>query len=527
MSRIFQTVLRFVWKIRDTNMVDSLAVWRAYTGAWPPGCTWSTPPPTHPWKESGTFTQTEIDAMITNGIANNPTLPEEPKSFSEDLVPSGAAASTRGDFNLIRTKTYLAIRANAGGTLPSLTITNGHVYQTLGDATWTLYSSDGLTVLESGTIPPDQPTVHTLTFSTTGAGNYFFTLDDKSAGSVVTWPTGAKVSYFATSEKMLYQVGRVTRRYFYVPKGTQYVMAHADSISDCKFYTANGTLKLTQPVASYVDVVIPVSATEDDQIWYVTGIYNKYFFFWNIPGLLATSPDELLIPREAYANLVPSGLTASTRGAINLMRGKVYFYLRTRTDGTLPPLNLSNGWSYTDPNHIARWTLYTEDGSTQLQTGTIPPDQVTHIVNFTTPSESGTYMVLYDDTYNTVKNSSKMSWTAGDGVVIAAQEGKAPLFNGRATRLYFFVPKGAATVAFTASSALDFRVYAANGTQVLYHPGGVSNPSFSIPVGAGQDNQCWYMTSVTATSLRFTNVPGYVSLNANEMLVPHWVLTDQ
>ncbi len=514
-----EEVLRFTYKIKDTNMVDSLTCWRNYTGTWPDDKNWQVTYPDHPWKDATPYTHAEIVQMNQDGVTNNPTLPEEPHLFSDDLVLSGAAAGTTGGFNRTRGAVYIFLRADSNGVLPSLDIANGFSYTNKGDAVWTLYTADGETELESGTIPPDQ-LYHTVTFSTSGTGNYLFYYNDARATSQILWSVDSTVNMCAYSGRTLWLAARASRMYFYVPKGTQYVEATASYMSDCDFYNGDGILKQAYTIGQYnVDVIIPVNESEDDSIWYVTDLKTTNFQFRNIPGQLAKSQDKLLIPREAYSNLVPSGYTASTRGGTGPIRGVIRFYLHTKPDGSLPDLNILDGRIYTNRGDLT-WTLYNEDESVQLETGSVPPDVQSHTVSFTDPAVPGTYLLKTDDNMA----GYSVTWDSGEYVSVATDEESTFYNTSRAGRLYFYVPKGTTEISFAATtSCSDCDFYDGNGSFVYTFPGGTSG---SVTVPAGQDGQVWYFKDVKTTGFYFTNIPGIMALNKDELLVPHWALTE-
>jgi len=511
-----ETVLRYVWKIKNSNMVSSLACWRNYTGAWPQGKDWKVKYPDHPWKENHTFTQTEIDQLIEDGVLNYPLLPVEPRSYSGDMLLIDTAAGTSGVFRSWRSSLRLFIKADSNGILPTMTMASGFSYTNRGDMTWSLYTENGETLLESGSIPPDKVD-RSVTFALREAGKiYQLVCKDGKATSTVSWPAGSKVTITADSGSPLWLNGRASRLYFYVPKGVTHVVAFADTISDCIFKNAAGATKLNIPsTANNQTVVIPVDTGEDDQIWYVANLKAMNFEFYNIPPFFALNKDELLVPRDAYSHLVPSGQPASTFGSTGALRMVNNFYLHTRPDGTLPPLTISNGLTYNNRN--LNWTLYGEDGTTQLQTGIVPANQVPHVTAFDVPARPGTYRVKMDDN----AASYTVAWTPGDSVSVAADSNSPLTTLNRAGRLYFYVPKGAQSISFSATSCSDCKFYDGAGTLVYSYPGGASG---SVTVPVGKDGQIWSVNSMKASNFRFLNIPGILARNKDELLVERWTL---
>lgn len=510
-----EEVLRYTWQIKDTNVVSSLACWRKFSGTWPSGMNWQVKYPIHPWKVSHTFTQAEIDQMIQSGIANNPTLPVEPRSYDGDLLLTDAMGATRGGIPPWRVSMWYFLKTDGNGNLPTLTMASGYAYSDHGDLNWTLYTEDGETLLESGAIPPDKVT-RTVDFAPQEADTvYLLTCTDNKSTSRVNWTPGSVVTFSAGIGPSLWLDGRASRMYFYVPKGTTFVEASANYVSNCTFYNAAGTTKFV--IASdqeNIDIVVPVDAGDDDQMWYVTTLKTRGFQFRNIPGLFALNADELLVPRDAYSHLVPSGQTAETMGGPGGLRFVNNFYLHTRTDGTLPPLTVTNGLIYANRGDLD-WTLYREDGTTVLGTGTVPPDQLAHTVLFATPDRPGAYRVEMDD-YAAGYN---ISWTAGALVSMSVSQDNPLTNRTRSGRLYFYVPRGTQLVTFAAGACSDLQFYDGDGSLVYSFPGGASG---SVTVPSSQAGRIWYFTAAKTTDFCFLNIPGIVARNKDELLVPRW-----
>lgn len=563
-----EAIMRHTWKMRATDMVDSLALWRMkplwddyYLTPhddtkdefdWPINtATWNVPQPGggtityspgtyelnwsvprvpsgwaaegHPWKEATTYTHSDSLTMVSNGIVNNPLLVDEPKDFDSDLVFTGTAitgstATTRGSLTTYRcNRMAFYLRSNGSGILPTLNMSTGWS-SNRGPARWVLYTRDGETAIQQGAIEPDEQT-YQQTFNLVDANkDYLLIWDDGRSYSKISWDPGAKVTMIADSERP-YNGASSTRRYFYVPKGTKNIVAYSWSINPCTFYNAAGALKHSQATAtSGVDITIPVADTEDDQIWYVNNLLVTDFFFQNIPGVMAARPDELLIPKKALVDLYPyAGSGTATRGSFLKMIGKNSLYLRGDATNVLPTLTITAGIS--NPSYgDATWTLYTENGKTALESGTVPATNVPYTVSFTTVPDGDNFLFVYDDK----KSNSSITWTAGKYVNIAADAEHPHSQNGGVTRRYFYVPKGATSVDYRAASLLACKFYKANGT-LKYDQPAATNVVGSIPVAPGEDDQVWYVgSSFGAGAFYFVNIPGHLVTRPDELLVPQW-----
>jgi hypothetical protein len=280
------------------------------------GLLWSTPEGQHPWKEPGTFTASEIEAMLDWGIKQHPILGDDVKfvSYSKDLIPAGFKAS-RPRGNAMQGNrggiTMLYLWKDTDAPLPALTFNCGFVYGKGPDLPWKLYNAAG-NVVETGSVPTNDKTnktEYTVNFDVKEAGLYRFEWIDHGVGTNLRWAEGAKVSFAASSEypgKFNYGVassikGRRGHLYFYVPRNVdKIVIYHNSNYSPWIFYDHND--KLVASVAGGCGhIVLPVPPALRGTVWSVTQVSGSQIQFLTTPPVLALSPEELLLPREVVA----------------------------------------------------------------------------------------------------------------------------------------------------------------------------------------------------------------------------------
>ncbi|MEO6848805.1 MAG: DUF4838 domain-containing protein, partial [Chthoniobacterales bacterium] len=225
--------MRFAYRIRSTNMVDCSGLFQSVTNyeagfTWPtlndsgnpppsPATTWNdkvdkgTSPNDHPYKPADTFSSADIVAMnngtysyAINSVDNPPsspviltkgstldTMPESPKNFSEDVIPSCRTASTRGGIFNIQYSTPMYMYSTTG-SLPAI------LARAASSGTGMLYrTSDTLKLnpLETQTVTSGWGW-QTVTFGSYTKGAYVWRYD--GIVSTMDAPAHAYFSYAAT-----------------------------------------------------------------------------------------------------------------------------------------------------------------------------------------------------------------------------------------------------------------------------------------------------------------------------------------
>jgi hypothetical protein len=87
--------------------------------------------------------------------------------------------------------------------------------------------------------------------------------------------------------------GQIQETFFSVPKGTKQV----------QYFWAGGAHKVLGPDRKVVAEVVmtPVPAGADGKVWSFSPHAHGQLWFFNVPNVLAASPDALLMPKESVA----------------------------------------------------------------------------------------------------------------------------------------------------------------------------------------------------------------------------------
>jgi hypothetical protein len=307
----FNDVLSFTWRIRETQMVHTKAVWRVLTrfanGAKvPAGSGFRVPEAKDPLKSSTPFTIQDIRQIITEGIANNKLREFETISFSEDLVKADALHLQVPTQRKPRTK-FMFLRGNNdllvwldGPTI--IKVRAGILYTNRGDAKLSLHyraadiEADGnaetlpARQLQAFEVPPDKEW-HEYSLQAPRPGIYVLRVSDSYMATLLDWPQSTPVTVVSTLQKRWVFRSNATL-YFYVPKGTKTVGGLASGTY--RIHGADGRVLLTNKSGHFN---IPVPAGQDGKLWEL-GYANGSVALMTVPPFLARSPQELLLPKE-------------------------------------------------------------------------------------------------------------------------------------------------------------------------------------------------------------------------------------
>ncbi len=298
-QRAFADLLRYTYRIRDTGMVHSLAVWRGLpyydrTVRLPAGSGYEVPEGKDPLKQSKPFTRRELADIVSAGIARNRLTDFTPVNYSTKLVPAGALGLPRvpaGSAGLYfrDQATFYTWVEKAPALLP-LTVKAGLIYQNVGAARLSLHR--GGTIVARSAVPPDQKE-YPVRFRPRAAGLHRAQLSDRTGGTILTWPAGTPWTVPAGQEENVALHGRWAL-YFYVPKGTKVVAGHADGEGEL----LDGSGKKVFTFAARPDYFsVPVPPGQQGKLWKFAGCLGRRVLL-TVPPYLARDDRELLLPEE-------------------------------------------------------------------------------------------------------------------------------------------------------------------------------------------------------------------------------------
>lgn len=310
----FEDVIRHSYRIRNTGMVHSLAHYRTKfrdeSVQVPDEAHWKKPEAINPWKTSDPFTESEIRAIIEEGIANHPLRAFDPIHFSRDIRPADALRLVGKPFNKDRTHTgrgvwYFYTWIDDASRAIELQVTGGLIahYRDRGPAkvqlqAWDEEEADYLTVDQAETLPDG--TTRALRLTPKSAGRHRVVLSDGMDKTSLRWPAGLPWTIESSLDHANpHRSGRASY-YFYVPKGTQVVGGFAPDSLVGSMYDAQGrkVLSFEGNDAVHGFVHVPVPPGQDGKLWSLRNMSGGSFQLMTTPPYLASSPAELMLPAE-------------------------------------------------------------------------------------------------------------------------------------------------------------------------------------------------------------------------------------
>jgi hypothetical protein len=249
-----------------------------------------------PWLVDRIVTREETDAWFRDGLDFFRPTPVEEVKFSSDLVPvvfpTAKSVALKQQFQRPAEYALFSLK----GEPIEVTIVSGTIawYRDRPDARYTLKDATGKVVTE-GTFKLDgEP--HKVAMKVPGAGTYVFECNDSSAGWRIEVEAGRPAVLLSNRGRRYLHSGSLQETFFYVPKGTKQV----------QYFWAGGAHKvlgpdrklITEVTASDEVVTISVPAGADGKVWSFAPHAHGHLWFFNVPNVLAASPDAMLLPKE-------------------------------------------------------------------------------------------------------------------------------------------------------------------------------------------------------------------------------------
>lgn len=317
-KKAFEDVVRHAWRMRRTQMVHTLALYRDVPArdkpaAPPENARWTVPPGKNPWKTEQPFLPSELRRFLRDGIAKHPLteLDFEPREFSEDLVPfrkfrawpdlpPGKAEQARG------TRSWYTFADVAPATL-ELRITGGLIkhYRNRGNIDVKVWKIAGASqtgeretlAASDQSVPPDG-VERIVRLRLNHSGLHRIDLSDGNDLTRVTWPDDQIMSWKMTLEEKPDSMSGRWHLYFYTPKGTRKIGFYAAAAQGGKLLRPDGSVALEFKTTTGEFLSVDVPAGADDALWKLQNFSGKISLL-NTPPYLAHRPEQLLAPRES------------------------------------------------------------------------------------------------------------------------------------------------------------------------------------------------------------------------------------
>ena len=303
-QKAFEELIRFAYRIKDTCMIHSLALYRDLPArdksvVVPDQAKWNVPEGKNIWKSSQPFTEEEIKKIVEDGIANNKLIDFKTVSFSKKFIPAtklnlAQEVPTDSPVFTSRGKNLFYIWVEKTPAEIKLKITGGLIYRDRGNVNVFLYPAEQefSTHVDKAEVVPDK-NEHMVVLKTKYTGLHWIEISDRMAGTKTEFVDRIPVTIFTTFDSQPRLSGRWSF-VFYVPKGTKIVGGYATGPgtvlngSGKKVYSFPGT-------AAYFS--IPVESNEDGKIWKIQRAAGVCVLM-TVPSCFARNSWELMVPEE-------------------------------------------------------------------------------------------------------------------------------------------------------------------------------------------------------------------------------------
>jgi hypothetical protein len=302
---VFDEMMKHAYRIRETQMVHYRCMF--YAASFMPqiealqvkygmsNLSPYTATDNNPWP-GGAYTDSEIEEIIGNGLANNPVLPFTPRAYDNDLVkPSTFDEDTRGRSPytyLIKNQTWY-LQLAEGLSAFDFTAQGGRAYDFKGPSTFNFYNeSDGS--LAGTVVVPEDNVARDYSVPLLAKNLYRIEILDK-AGVYFNWDRYKYAVVKPNSEADPFGFYGSYGGYFYVPKGTVSIGGYWKYMNS-QLIDPNGQIVLTPSGPnSYFNFVVPPGL--DGKVWQFDQC-NGECRLLTVPPFTARSPQELLLPKE-------------------------------------------------------------------------------------------------------------------------------------------------------------------------------------------------------------------------------------
>lgn len=304
----FEQVIRHAYRMRGTMMIHTKALYAdlprydrsVHT---PEGAAWGVPEGKNPWKSSQPFTDTELQEIRRNGMAQNPLLTWTPATYNHHLIPLllPDQKDTPGSKNhfLSRGPRQFFIWVDQAPATLHLKVTGGLIthYRNRGSVKidWYAMKTNSEYLVDSNyTVQPDGQE-RTVILKINQTGLHRLDVDDGNDLTLIVFEPREKVVLAIGQKQTPLLFGRQTL-YFYVPRGVKTIGGYRTG--DGRIEDAAGDMRYQPKKNDAADYfTIQISQGQDRQIWRCfncTGVWR----LMTVPPYFAASPQQLLVPSE-------------------------------------------------------------------------------------------------------------------------------------------------------------------------------------------------------------------------------------
>lgn len=323
-QRVFRDLIRHAYRThRTTHMIDSNYLFSDAPDVFascglPKGVGRFTSEAEDPWKDGRPFTDAEVAAIISAGIASNPALAFATVSYSGNLVPAPALAAGR-DVGAAPDKRFHGYDGHAGAVhvihtwvaqapaAITLQVTGGLAARNKGNVDIRLFSPVALgeggapePVALDKSVPPDG-VEREIVLRTPHQGHHWIEVRSAGDRSRVRFADPLMAHTVESGfERPRFSVIQDWSLCFYVPQGTTVVGGHSDNLHGALYDSTGKSVFDFSGMEHPGNYSVPVPEGQDGKVWWLKQCRGRQVLM-TVPPYLAPSPAELLLPAEVVA----------------------------------------------------------------------------------------------------------------------------------------------------------------------------------------------------------------------------------
>ncbi len=250
------------------------------------------------WYSGEDYSREEVEALFQEGLARFHSREFQTKEFSDGFAYPGFEPipdTPRGQFCFQRAKTF--ILASTEGEPLEFELLTGRIphYRDRRPTVWNVTRESGEVVGE-GELPLDGEW-HPIHVPVPHAGTYFLVADDFGAGWGIRTEPGRPCTLKLDKGEDLVWLGGAGALFFYVPEDVSVIAYYVDGTAhDVLGPDGQVVAQIPREPGNVVTVEVPEGC--GGKPWALRGLTPSVLWFYNCPGAVARSAEELMVPRE-------------------------------------------------------------------------------------------------------------------------------------------------------------------------------------------------------------------------------------
>jgi hypothetical protein len=256
-----------------------------------------------PWEVETPVTSEETQKWFREGLEYFKTIPVTEKKYSDDYVPvrnpDSGSVKAEQSVQVYQGAGRYAMYSVGGEALEMDVVVGIYPqYRDKPDARYVVTDAKGQVIAQERLDLDNKP--KRLSVAVPNAGLYFLEFNDSGSGWRITLPATSVYSILTPRDRMLSQQVPLAPLYFYVPRGTKTIDFYWNSMRNTTVPVLLNPLgkKVIELKSRSCNYSVPVPAGMDGKVWSLSKTALRHLWFYNLPSMLGTSGDVLLVPRE-------------------------------------------------------------------------------------------------------------------------------------------------------------------------------------------------------------------------------------